>query len=1164
MTEKTNFEGLHPQPLFEGENHLNRTKPLHLGKNRLFADVGLWDLTRNWKAGIQTQLNFAELRKGDMRMFRDVTLCWTLGYGRDAPWPPENPAWSLNDFAKRMRASTRELLESSRTLRAMVTSHERLIQKRIMDVSNGKIQDVDLETVLNNLWKQTASTYNNLVNIEYVDKILDTPIFMRMSVSDDTDMAAFHSSDLDAFSLDFLDNVKDPHQKYCVTYRNGANYCDHKLNMSTMKRHADSGEELPGKAWPLIGFPPPCDNARGVFYNRDVEKHYQRVRANYLVPLLNLEDLKNPANLLSFIHNRGRTRLEDFARMDSDLMYLGRSSKMLAGAFSAMHVVAFGKQHSATEMELNFLRAHGKDLFHMETGGIAALSVLDEDRPRYKALHVAGHTLGSMEAWLVIRSQRLTYIFLDLLCAWALRGTEGEKDGVTGYPKILTTEDEINREYRDAVAALKEICPERPSWRDLPSVRQYGPVVTTVNGPRYLPALQSKKELAEEHLTKLFDEPDYFTKLVLEQKEHHWQNLTQNYKPEKGDCIQRYEELGPRHSLYYDCLRSVLRRAVFGFFIWPLVEKHLTAFCDEFERFKNDERNGHDQNLPLSVAPQLEKNETLYKRYHDLVYVVRYCAVLFLKEFASKAIHAASEPMRDSFSWVDQTEPWEKVKSKCPFPKGLYKDRMYTVKSTKCTLKAEDDTKLSRVAGMINNFLATRPTYMYAGVRKVTAQLQRWVDDYDDEEMRSAFTQLVADTIDGLDVLAEIAQHLDDFSCTARFIQETPEQEFLRGFSSACVDNSIDFFEFDDFPFEANGVPDKRIGRICKFLDESQGFKNKRTVTYGQARGDLKRLGASLLKNMIVPMNDKATYKASPEALERLEDTMRVRRDQYIYFRKELPLDLDTKDKIPVRWPTDRWLEEFKRIQKENRKTGKKKDSPKGASSEGFTEQIMVDDARQKMQAQRQAQELQRWRRVAQRRRKERWNRRTGGAARPDSKAPEDVEMGDEDEDEDSPMEDEPQPVPEPDVLPAPPAAQLPLPPAPQLREISLAPLSMGPVLASDGRPKTPLNKRVWETLLSLYGRTDSPVTYGELARALNYMGYQDEGRGGSHGVFTWTPTCRWPREALPKGRNIQIAKNHEGERKAVARGKAKDWGFRLQERGMTWEFVKKWYQKKT
>ncbi|KAK7408521.1 hypothetical protein QQX98_009281 [Neonectria punicea] len=1187
------WETTDPRPIFDGPHDLNRTNPLHLGKNRLFADVGHWKLPKEWRKGLQKEIKDAKKAEGEKTMHRNRIMCWTFSYGRDAPWPPMDPSLDLRTFAKHMEQQGKQTSERYRSASYVVLRKELEIQDTIFKISNGEIPGVDLDSVLETAWKEATKDYNKRL------KITPDGILPGSELDGEKGMSKSHSSDLEAFSLDFLDNIKDKDHGYCATYRNGANYRDHQLNPRTLQRPGE-----PKLKWPYL-FAPPLDTGLSISYNKAVQQHYRGARASYLVPHINLEDLRNPANLLKFIHYRARTEPAQFARMDSDLMYLGRSSKMLAGAFSAMQVVVFDNVMVPyfADMNIKIVRAHGSEIFHMDET-FDCFGIAEEDRERYRALHMSGHTFGTMEAWLVMDAQSFIYTFLCILCV-RLFGLSMGYGLATHGPEInglidpaLPPEDFVR--IQDAAGdTIEELRAEgETAWRDLPSLRQYEPVVQSVNDSQYLGTLQAKKELAEEHLTRLFEDPDYFAAVIFDQKEHHWQNLPQNYDAKRGALIEHYEAKNNRKHLYYDCLRSVLRRAVFGFFIWPLVEKRLTAFCDELDDFRDDENNGHDKRLPINVAPQLKKNRMLYKRYHDVVYVVRFCAVLFLKEFATKLIHASSEPMRENFFYMDDSEPWDDnpaTNAKCKFQKGVYKDRYYTARSSKRTLNVEDDTTLVIVGGMINNFLASRPTAMYAGVRKVTARLQRLIDDCEDEETSEIFTQLVADTIDDLDVLAEIAQHLEDFSSTARHIEETPEEEFQQRLSAACVNDSIDFLAFDDFPYEINGVPDKRIERIFTFLEELQGFDKVRTINYGKARGDLKRLGASLLKKMIVPTNDNGTYKASNEALERLEETMGVTRDEYPFHPKEVPIDLDARDKIPHRWPTEHWIRESKRIKTERAKLYKRLHEQVTEAKKGFEGHIVEHEARERMQKRRQEQELQRWRRLAQRRRKKRRSERAGGTAGAAPEAGEDVEMGEEDDDEDEPMEDEPRveepqveepqveepqveeaqvnepqievdelQAPEPEPQPVPRlAGQLPLPEAPPGRDLPLDALSLGPNLAPDGEPKASLNKRVWETLLSLHGKTTSKTTYGELARALHYMGYRDEGRGGSHGVFMWTPACRWKREDLPKGHNIQVAKNHEGENKAAAQGKVRDWGFRLSERGMTWAFIQKWYQKR-
>lgn len=518
--------------------------------------------------------------------------------------------------------------------------------------------------------------------------------------------------------------------------------------------------------------------------------------------------------------------------------------------------------------------------------------------------------------------------------------------------------------------------------------------------------------------------------------------------------------------------------------------------------------------------------------------------------------------MLQHYSRITQPNDFDSPKNNpCRFPRGLYNAPDRVCMPTRTTLHAQHDNLNEIVGELMNNFIANPTARLYVGVRRVTARLQRYLDDCEDEQTSEIFSNLVADTIDSLDVLAEIAQHLEDFLPSFVVFSEA---EYAKCVSKACADSSIDLLAFDTFPYEAN-VPGKRTERIWKFLDEAQGFDTTVTITIGQARGDLKRLGASMLRKQIVPINKAAEHGAKNERLARLEEIMQVRRDQYKFHKDEVPIDLDKLENIPVRLALTTWRLVKKNDNKEAIRRRKERKARK-VVTEGFNDLVLNEIRRLELLKLRQKKENDRRHRLQMR--KQRWNQRRQEEAGPGKEQLEDDKMEVDHGQElaeavrqlDVQAQPAPEPEPQPAVLPPLPADQQPLPPAPEPR----APTPEPPrPPAPDNRPKETVHKRVWTTLSAVYGKDSSKVSWTDLVKAMGTLGYREQGRGGSHGVFLWTAGCRWPKEALAKGRNIQLAKNHEGSRAAAARGKTKDWGFRLGQRGMTWDFIQKWYRQK-
>lgn len=110
----------------------------------------------------------------------------------------------------------------------------------------------------------------------------------------------------------------------------------------------------------------------------------------------------------------------------------------------------------------------------------------------------------------------------------------------------------------------------------------------------------------------------------------------------------------------------------------------------------------------------------------------------------------------------------------------------------------------------------------------------------------------------------------------------------------------------------------------------------------------------------------------------------------------------------------------------------------------------------------------------------------------------------------------------------------------------------------ADKSDKIRLPKKVSETLRALYGIVDSRVSWAQLVIAMRALGYNDEGRSGTHIAFVRTDRCRWSNVG---GAHLSLAKNHQGHQVGAAIGKSKDWGRRLKTQGITWELIQEHYQ---
>lgn len=1148
---------------------------VNLGKNRVMADPKLgYGIPQHPALYVTLGEEVADIKRNNGQGDKPGSRAWCAmyGHGRDAMWPPMDPGKPHQEMKQALERQVLKMEGAWKGFRHLVVGKERLIQDTVIKLisANGKLSESHtLQGFLENAWIEARDDYNNNF-VEQPDRLgRDYLLDPEGTITDG------HSSDLEIFALDFLKDVSQPvltqvHRHHPL-YRHGANYQDESETLAEIMAFKTGMDQLK--------MPEPINGKIG--FNKNVADHLRKVRANFLVPHINLRDLLDPYNLLSFIHHRARLVPSEFALLDNDLSYLGRHSMILSGYFDCAVLVSL-RVPSTNNDETESDRPLGV-WFEEDT--------MKENFAQQRGLLDSGELFGTMEAFLILQSQTVTYLFLGKLCAALLEAAQGKAPGHS----VPVPDPNEEAEALRTIQGLRGNSRER--WQDIASIRQYEPIPARVNLERYQQNILSKKDRAEDHITRLFNEPEYFFQQLLEQKEHHWTNLDISYEKRRDPFIEKYHrEQESRHILYEDCLRNVLRRAVFEFFMWNEVEQNLVwvTKCEatwhphEEDRMVPSTHKDGAKTWPHAKWSTYEEEDRGILRglYYRVQNIIRYFGMFFVLEFRNKAIHAASPPMRDIFCITKAPEPGGVAKG-AKFKRGHYSSDEMELGLTKKTL-AQDRENLTRiVAELIENFISARTSSMYMGMRKVTARLQRYLDDCDDEDTAQVFTTLVSDTIDGIDLLAELAEHLElHFPVySARMAALTYSEEGRRNaFSESLSEESIDLLAFDDFKVEA--VPKKRLHRIYQLLDQMQGF-SKNAINFGEARGDLKRLGSSLLHTLIYKENDKCRLQASDEALNGLANTMGVTRNQYPFDQRETPMDMDKLEKLPQRWPTDEWKYIHQQLlddEKRRKKEGKKPWMNKGESSKNKDDPVANWQKREEILKARRQRETDRWNR-SKKRQKEKWRWRFAGAAKPrdagaaseDDSQSESEPTGKDDNAGDKPGTQPPAQIPFPEPrqpLPAhrqprqPGHQQLQLPPLPPPRQLPPRPRATDvsppkPALAPDNNPPGKLNKRVWETFRSIFGKSNSLVSWEELVRAMNAIGYQDEGRGGSHGVFLRTDNCRWRTEALPKAKNIQLAKYHGGSRKGAPRGKTLDWGTRLEQRGLTWSFFRQWYREK-
>ncbi|KAF5636820.1 hypothetical protein F52700_4949 [Fusarium sp. NRRL 52700] len=736
---------------------------------------------------------------------------------------------------------------------------------------------------------------------------------------------------------------------------------------------------------------PAGDASEPVGYNFEVEDTLRKQRAHFLVSHINKEDLSVPLNMLMFIHYRARLHPIDFAFQDNNRMHLGKQSHILSGACDPSFYVMFVPVN-APEHENPHQRAWCEPkIFSKHSPG------MDEDR--FEDLQSAGRMFGSMEAWLILQSQAVTYLFLATFCRHMLDLAKHEL--VTGHANRLSKKEILNIES---------------------SARQ------KIN--------------------------------ILKEKEG-------------GETI---------------CMRSVLRRAFFEFFMWEAITNALEDFeTFEQETLKEPPKMEEFEYLKSTAAPRPHVSEELGSytaKYLQIGELIRHAAAFFIFAFRKEAIHAAYEPIRNTYLTTKRPEyrqDW--------LIREYYDSEDIMLDFQEKALHSDRRGKHRIVAELIENFISNKHSSMYVGIRKTTDKVKRHIEAHNrDAELENKFSNLISQTIDGLDLLADVAEHLELIPGMFRKSNEwTKESEKdIREMVSRMLQkfSSYDLLALDNCDFRDKHVPAKRTHRVFRFLDELQGFDVKeKEMSYGKAKGDIKRFGASLLQGLIYPLNDKdneliyrhktwgmsikphygrgKVFPANGRALERLAKCMGITSEQFAFAENEPPLDFDAQGSNLIKKTTEEdrkitseiWLA-LRQAMTKHRQEQKKKLGYQKKRNKDKVRALKPSDPF----------------RISKDNKGKAPIRTTENQAREEMEAGSDVEMEDVGF-EVSPMIDHIQPpnglqetfnARPPRVRPQ--SNYKPPPPKPARRTEPV----LDPTLAPDGLPKREINKHAWETLRSL------------------------------------------------------------------------------------------------
>ncbi|XEV02009.1 hypothetical protein FSHL1_007296 [Fusarium sambucinum] len=1161
-------------------DHLGRPEnvkhPARLGKCKLSLDLRWPTWPRLEYEGGMVDHPRADQDDSYKPMKCNRLLLGSNGYGLDSVYPPFDPGRSRKEFESEFTRHTDLAGERWKRLNRLVLGNEKAIQDTIIKLSQGDFKDekaetLDIEHFLNISWAAARDEYN----AKHATKPGKLTSGFRLDAKGR--MAPNRSADLDVFSLVYLTcqqpeiNSKDTaRERYYPLYRNGANYKSNEDAFLKAIRGTESNFEGLVKPARLR------NDQNKLKFNEGVEEFQENIRASFLVPHINVLDLTNTFNLLTFIHNRARFLPEEFFYKDYDAMYMGNSTRILTGACDPSCSIEFQKFAQGTEDEGGF---PVKPLFryqHLKQG-------LGQHLVR------VGQPFYSMGGWLIMQSQAITCLFLTNFCEQMLhlakkKPVDDPLNGLT-HKQMLDMEIEAEKVI-EAIRGDKQV----ETLDDIEAIRQYELTYDGTNFARYEEMLTQQRHEAEQHVSILFDDPDYFARAIIEEKEHHWGNLYVGYDGERiGQHVHDYyTSITKRHELYLDCMRAVLRRAFFEFFIWDAVWRALKDLKHyEDEKFKGlsgvEYIRGGKRRVTRRSQHSYNDDQEYLAKHRVVQSLLRQAAAFFVFEFRKSAIHAASPSMRGTYCIPNANErPVKLLDSFCTAPNIELKFRHQA--------SNEERSQIPRmVLELIENFISNRASSMFVGMRKTTSRVLRYFEECEsDDETSKKFSNLVRGTIKGLNILSEIVDHMDEHMPDAMHLfhaigdvkkDGNVDNNLCQQFTEALMQqNSYDLLALDGCAFGTPHVPQKRLGRIFDFLNEIQEIGKRNENSYGKARGDIKRFGSSLLKGLIFPLARKDKdlkyelrfgngFTVSQEALDRLTGHMRITADQWPFSPSEKPWDnLDQADADNPQHYTGIWedlKEAMQKLSKQNREKLKKpKKKPKKIDSRPLDQYDFVADevklARTMADiSKRQMQDCV-TKRIKKKKTIDRRLRQQEGARQRRLAA------------QDAIMQDAIELNVAPDVVLPPPVAQDEPEDVEELiqamdidEEAEPEPEEETPPVVQDYDYRIPLKKRCWETLdaiISDKSVNKLRIAYHDVAKALDAIGFEPKSKSGSH--VTYGYQRGFP--PFPDVTGLTIVKPHGsiGENANVPPPILRDWRHYIRERGLTLEKVEERYSR--
>ncbi|KAM0250693.1 hypothetical protein ACHAQJ_008527 [Trichoderma viride] len=1150
------------------QSYLGEVHDIYLGKNRRLADPIFFpapDLLRGQVQRLK-RLYYDETEEtsdGLRSLFTGLQECW--GCGIVARHPPGGPFSLFQDYKKAMEAMTFEIYSTWNKIQDIVRNHELVIQEWVLSQERVDGQwptKHPFWAILEKSWKRTTADFNDCdPNIKK---------FMEAKYTEsDFQIEPPNIGIARRFPLFFLLRFFQQGESvllwsrtrpiYDATYNHSANFYEPR-NANDWP-HETEPELFPGGTYTCNG--------------RGSRKFFKKNRLSFLVPHIASYELLDPVHLLSFVHYRGRYHPSVFTKLDNDMTYIGRRTNYLTGPMLPNCMVSFDP--SGSEYHPKFWKGWGGEKGDKRPMNAKDAEAWDMAAEEYDDLWHRGQLFGTSEAWIMLQNQRATYLYtLNVLTSICCEVNLSPTALVT--PKPAQERELIFSKTRIVIDALQK----KRSNNVIQFAKQtHFLLPPTQISSVYFRELEFRIQAAELRIQELFNDPGYFFDRIHELRGHHWGYIGRKNDAENPDTsdslaiyMEKYTDQPVRHTLYFDLIRGVLRRSVFEFYMWHSIYVRLqefenmlaTKFADYGKKDASDsDGTGRLQQPPLLLSEKKRReHDVIAEKYLSLVTLIRYHAVFFVNEFRKKGLHAGTLGMRNlTFTIGDTHKDTQGLQCKgkkkltqepvCRMEKKHYgaPDLIYRSKLAHPgfgydKLNGNEDQVRLFVFENMESFIASPMDCTMCGIKEASAFLQDVAQSptggpkYLGEPV---LTDLLERTIDGLNILSTLADHLESMWSAMDIIGGAAADENLRRkyFNMGSKDISINFLDFDAFDFD-DKIPKERLERLFLFFDELQGFSEE-SVSMGHARGDLKRFGASLLCKLIYPLNSESgSNGADQEAIVRLEQAMGVSRDNYPFVENEKPFNLDQEEaRRGETVPLVSQPQTYRHIAAHE----------KGLDEERqYRRDKLVEELAGPSKAE-QAREKRRLKKLARRHDKARQRLRAAGELlsedEDDGKDESDAKDGK------APARDEQNNLDDLDEqkylrwgesLHAT-LKQFSLPPVPATR-ILPEPQVPGPAFsashqpAPDGLAKNVMKKKDWATLESIYvihGSANAAVSYAQVSSAMSAMGYVEVGgRGGSHMNFV-REEGRWPHTALPRGENIQLASTHG--MKSAAAGKA-------------------------